>query len=82
MCGGGGGEGEGGLRGLQLVQSLQMKPQVIKCSFSKELFTYNGSKNFFLIYLRYLLLKLGTAVRQKKTNVFCLLASLFLLPIL
>ena len=70
-------------RGGQLVQSLQMKPQVIKCSFPRELFTSNGSKNFFLIYLKYLLLKIGTSVRQKKkTNVFCLFASLFLLQIL
>ena len=57
------------LGGGQLVQSLQMKPQIIRCSFSRELFTSNGSKNFFLTYLKYPLLKIGTA-GKKKTNVF------------
>ena len=60
-----------------MVQSLQMKPQVIKCSFSRELFTSNGSKNFFLIYLKYLLLKIGTAVRQKKDQCFLSLGLSF-----
>ena len=46
-----------------------MKPQIIRCSFSRELFTSNGSKNFFLTYLKYPLLKIGTA-GKKKTNVF------------
>ena len=54
-----------------------MKPQVIKCSFSRELLTSNGSKNSFLIYLKYLLLKIGTAVGQKKTNVFLSLGLSF-----
>ena len=40
-----------GGRGLQLVQNLQMKPQVITCTFSGDLFTSNGSKHFFFIYL-------------------------------
>ena len=42
----------GGGRGLQLVQSLWMKPQVITCSFSWDLFTSSGSKHLFLIYLK------------------------------
>ena len=54
-----------------------MKPEVIKWSFSRESFTSNGSKTFFLIYLKYLLLKIGTAVRQKEDQCFLSLSLSF-----
>ena len=54
-----------------------MKPKVIKGSFSRELFTSSGGKNFFLIYLKYLLLKIGTAVRKKRDQCFLSLGLSF-----
>ena len=42
--------GGGGGWGIQLVQSLQIKPQDITCSFSGNLCNSKGSKHFFLIY--------------------------------
>ena len=73
--------GEKGGGGL-LVQSLQMKPQVIKGSFSRELFTSSGGKNFFLIYLKYLLLKIGTAVRKKRDQCFLSLGLSFFIKLI
>ena len=67
-------EGRGGVGSKSSDEASSHKVQ-----FFKELFTSNGSKNFFLTYLKYHLLKIGRAVRQKKTTVFRLLASLFLI---
>ena len=58
-----------------------MKPQVIKGSFSRELFTSSGGKNFFLIYLKYLL-KIGTAVRKKRDQCFLSLGLSFFIKLI
>ena len=47
--GGGGGVGGGGWGGGATVGSESLKPLVIMCSFSCDLFTSSGSKHLFLI---------------------------------
>ena len=48
-----------------------------KVQFFKGVVHSSGSKNFFLIYLKYRLLKIGKAVRQKKDQCFSSLGLSF-----
>ena len=54
-----------------------MKPQVIKCSFSRELFSSNGNKNFLFDLLKIPPFKDWYSCKAKKRPMFFVSRPLF-----